>query len=60
CARGKPCGAAAGLASASAIRAASDPAAYSGSRLCFHDSDIAAYAGDTFRDLYAQILVEKF
>jgi len=59
-AEGKPDGASAGLADAHTNRAAPSTNAYFGSRLCFHDSDIAAYAGDTFRDLYAQILVEKF
>lgn len=59
-AEGKPVGASAGLANANTYIAATYTYAYLGSRLCFHDSDIAAYAGDTFRDLYAQILVEKF
>ncbi len=59
-AEGKPVGATAGLANASTDIAATYTSAHLGSRLCFHDSDIAAYAGDTFRDLYAQILVEKF
>jgi len=57
---GKPDGAYAGLAIASTNNAASDTYANFGSRLCFRDPEIAAYAGDTFRDLYAQILVEKF
>lgn len=59
-AEGKPYGAYAGLASAFADYAATDTAAYIGSRLCFHDYETAAYAGDTFRDLYALILVENF
>lgn len=57
---GKPNGAAAGLALAPTNYAATSTRASIGSRLCFHDSDIAAYAGDTFRDLYAEILVENF
>lgn len=59
-AEGKPNGAAAGLAYAPTYYAASVTDAYFGSRLCFHERRTAAYAGDTFRDLYAQILVEKF
>lgn len=59
-AQGKPCGASAGLAYAFTNYAATYTFAYFGSRLCFHDYETAAYAGDTFRDLYAQILVEKF
>lgn len=59
-AEGKPSGAFAGLANAITNYAASDTYAYIGSRLCFHKRRTAAYAGDTFRDLYAQILVEKF
>jgi hypothetical protein len=59
-AEGKPNGAGAGLAGASAGYAASFTRANFGSRLCFHEPRTAAYAGDTFRDLYAQILVEKF
>lgn len=59
-AEGKPNGAAAGLAYAYTHYAASNTAANIGSRLCFHERRTAAYAGDTFRDLYAQILVEKF
>lgn len=58
-AQGKPAGATAGLAYAYTDIAASTTTAYIGSRLCFHDRETAAYAGDTFRDLYAQILVEK-
>lgn len=59
-AEGKPNGASAGLASATTHYAASSAHANIGSRLCFHERRTAAYAGDTFRDLYAQILVEKF
>lgn len=59
-AEGKPNGAYAGLAIAYTADAASDTNADVGSRLCFHERRTAAYAGDTFRDLYAQILVEKF
>lgn len=59
-AEGKPSGAYAGLAHANTFIAASYTNASIGSRLCFHERRTAAYAGDTFRDLYAQILVEKF
>lgn len=59
-AEGKPSGAVAGLAYANTHVAASFTIANFGSRLCFHERRTAAYAGDTFRDLYAQILVEKF
>ena len=59
-AEGKPSGAYAGLARAVTYVAASSTGASIGSRLCFHERRTAAYAGDTFRDLYAQILVEKF
>lgn len=55
-----PHGATAGLAFAYTYHAASDTAANFGSRLCFHDDDTATYAGKTFADLYAQILVENF
>lgn len=57
---GKPSGAYAGLSCANTAYSASSTNANIGSRLCFHDREKAAYAGDTFRDLYAQILVEKF
>ncbi|WP_347288249.1 hypothetical protein, partial [uncultured Alistipes sp.] len=57
---GKPNGASAGLASAYTNNAATYTYANFGSRLCFHDPELAAYAGDTFRDLYAEILVENF
>ena len=59
-AEGKPDGATAGLSYANTSYAASTTYALIGSRLCFHERRTAAYAGDTFRDLYAQILVEKF
>lgn len=59
-AEGKPYGAAAGLAHADTDHAATSSYAAIGSRLCFHERRTAAYAGDTFRDLYAQILVGKF
>lgn len=52
-------GAAAGLSDAITIGAASNALAYIGSRLCFHDRETARYAGRTFTDLYAQILIEK-
>ncbi|MCM1439879.1 MAG: hypothetical protein NC131_11860 [Roseburia sp.] len=57
---GKPNGAIAGLAYAYTFRAATHTRASIGSRLCFRDPELAAYAGDTFRDLYAEILVENF
>lgn len=57
---GKPNGARAWLSFAHTHFAASNTYALIGSRLCFHERRNAAYAGDTFRDLYAQILVEKF
>lgn len=59
-AEGKPNGASAGLAYAYTYYAATHSDASIGSRLCFHERRTAAYAGDTFRDLYAQILVENF
>ena len=57
---GKPNGAYAGLSYAYTDNAASYTYAYFGSRLCFHDRRLAFYAGNTFTDLYAAILVEKF
>lgn len=57
---GKPYGANAGLAYAHTYYAATYTDADLGSRLCFHERRTAAYAGDTFRDLYAQVLVENF
>lgn len=42
-----------------ARHAASYTSAGVGSRLCFHDSDTARYAGNTFTELYEQILIEK-
>lgn len=58
-AEGKPSGAAAGLANALTNFAATGTSTRIGSRLCFRDRRTAAYAGDTFRDLYALILVEN-
>lgn len=52
-------GAAAGLSFAATNYAATMTHAYVGSRLCFHDRETARYAGRTFTDLYAQILIEK-
>ena len=52
-------GAPAGLSCAYTTAAASTAIAYIGSRLCFHDRETARYAGRTFTDLYAQILIEK-
>lgn len=49
----------AGLSSANTSNAASNTRASVGSRLCFHDSDTARYAGNTFTELYEQILIEK-
>lgn len=57
---GESYGAFAGLAYAFSYDAATSTDANIGSRLCFPNHELAAYAGDTFRDLYAQILVEKF
>lgn len=57
---GKPNGAFARLSCASTLNAASYTNAYFGSRLCFHDRRLAFYAGNTFTDLYAAILVENF
>lgn len=59
-AESKPNGAVAGLSFASTPYAASVTPTVIGSRLCFHERRTAAYAGDTFRDLYAQVLVENF
>lgn len=52
-------GASAGLSYAHTNTTATNTTAYVGSRLCFHDSDTARYAGRTFTDLYEQILIEK-
>ncbi len=52
-------GADAGLSDAYTYYAATHTHAYIGSRLCFHDSETARYAGRTFTNLYAQILIEK-
>lgn len=51
--------ASAGLSCATTRTAASATSACIGSRLCFHDSDTARYAGNTFTELYEQILIEK-
>lgn len=51
-------GANAGLSYAT-NHAATGTNAHIGSRLCFHDRETARYAGRTFTDLYAQILIEK-
>lgn len=52
-------GALAGLSCARTGGAAAFTHANFGSRLCFHDRETARYAGRTFTDLYAQILIEK-
>lgn len=52
-------GANAGLSCAHTGAAAATTHALIGSRLCFHDRETARYAGRTFTDLYAQILIEK-
>lgn len=52
-------GAYAGLSCAITSYAASSTNANVGSRLCFHDRETARYAGRTFTNLYAQILIEK-
>lgn len=52
-------GAFAGLSYAITHYAATHSIAYLGSRLCFHDRETARYAGRTFTNLYAQILIEK-
>lgn len=57
---GNPDGAYAGLSFAGTLSAASVTRADIGSRLCFQDRRTAFYAGNTFTDLYAAILVEKF
>lgn len=49
----------AGLSSALTICAAPAAFAHFGSRLCFHDSATARYAGRTFTELYEQILIEQ-
>lgn len=51
--------ASAGLSCAYSYSTASSTFAGVGSRLCFHDRETARYAGRTFTDLYAQILIEK-
>lgn len=52
-------GAYAGLSYANSHYAATIASANIGSRLCFHNRETARYAGRTFTDLYAQILIEK-
>ena len=52
-------GAYVGLSFALTSYAATLTSAYFGSRLCFHDRETARYAGRTFTNLYAQILIEK-
>ena len=52
-------GADAGLSCAYTNASATSAPAYFGSRLCFHDRETARYAGRTFTNLYAQILIEK-
>ena len=52
-------GAFAGLSYAYSNYAATNTFASIGSRLCFHDRETARYAGRTFTNLYAQILIEK-
>lgn len=52
-------GASAGLSCAYTNYAATIAIAHFGSRLCFNDRETARYAGRTFTDLYAQILIEK-
>ena len=52
-------GANAGLSYAGTNGAATSTIAHIGSRLCFHDRETARYAGRTFTNLYAQILIEK-
>ena len=49
----------AGLSCAYTHNAAASSITGIGSRLCFHESDTARYAGRTFTDLYAQVLIEK-
>lgn len=56
---GDTLGALAGLSCAATNHAATSTVARIGSRLCFHDRETARYAGRTFTDLYAQILIEK-
>lgn len=56
---GNTYGAYAGLSYTNASDAATSTYTVFGSRLCFHDSDTARYAGRTFTDLYEQILIEK-
>lgn len=57
---GNPNGAPAGLSFAVRMSRLPVTSSLLGSRLCFHDRRTAFYAGNTFTDLYAAILVEKF
>lgn len=57
---GNPNGALAGLSYAVRMSRLPVTSTLLGSRLCFHDRRTAFYAGNTFTDLYAAILVEKF
>lgn len=52
-------GADAGLSCSGTNGAATNACANVGSRLCFQNPETARYAGHTFTDLYAQILIEK-
>ena len=52
-------GAVAGLSYALTLNSAAAAYANVVSRLCFHDRETARYAGRTFTNLYAQILIEK-
>lgn len=49
----------AGLSYAYTRNSAANTKANIGSRLCFHASRLARYAGNQFTDLYEQILIEK-
>ena len=49
----------AGLSYSNASTAATTTFALFGSRLCFHDSCLAQYAGNQFTGLYEQLLIEK-
>lgn len=51
-------GAAAGLSCTHTAAAASYTSAILGSRLCFHDHETARYAGNTFTELYEQLLLQ--
>lgn len=49
----------AGLSCAITNYAATNTSTHIGSRLCFHDSRLAKYAGNHFANLYEQVLIEK-